>query len=286
MVGEEVLQPSRPHDHPIRSIISKGVECAIGAEMKAIWSGSLSFGLVNIPIKLYAAIERRPVNFKLLHEKDNSPIEYRRWCSQDDHEVPWNEVVKGVDLGEGTFYVLSKQELSSLRPKRSDNIEVHEFVSWDKVDRIYVDQHYYLGPQKGGQKAFFLLREVLVKSGKVAIASFVMREREYVAAIGPFGPGMLLTTLNYLDEVRTMEGLEGLGEAPALKKGELELAQQLIDKLTVDALDLDKFKDTYRDRLKEAIEARDAKHLVTVEREVKATPEVNLLDALKASLRS
>ncbi len=241
---------------------------------------------MNIPVKLYAAIERRPVSFKLLHEKDNSPIEYRRWCSQHGHEVPWNEVVKGVDLGEGTFYVLSKQELGSLRPKRSESIDVQEFVAEDKLDRIWVDQHYYLGPDKGGQKAFFLLREVLVRGKKLAIATFVMREREYVAAIGPYGTGMLLTTLNYLDEVRSMEGLEGMAEKPPTKRNELELAHQLIDKLTVDKLDLSKFKDNYRERLKQAIEARDAKHLVQVEQEVKSTPEANLLDALKASLES
>ena len=254
--------------------------------MKAIWNGSLSFGLVNIPVKMYAAIDRRPVNFKLLHEKDNSPIEYRRWCSQHDHEVPWNEVVKGVDLGEGTFYVLSKQELSSLRPKRSESIEVHEFVAEDRLDRIWIDQHYYLGPEKGGHKAFFLLRDVLSKERKLAVASFVMREREYVAAVGPYGPGMLLSTLNYQDEVRSMEGLEGIDEKVAPKRNEVELAQQLIEKLTVKKLDLTKFKDNYRERLKQAIEARDAKHLVQVEKEVKATPEANLLDALKASLES
>jgi DNA end-binding protein Ku len=254
--------------------------------MKAIWSGSLSFGLVNIPVKLYAAIERRPVSFRLLHNKDNSPIEYRRWCPKHEQEVPWDEVVKGVDLGEGTYYVMSKQELASLRPKKYDAIEVVEFLRQDRIDRILVDQHYYLGPQKGGQKAFLLLREVLAKDGKVAIASFVMREREYVAAIGPHGPGMLLTTLNYLDEVRPMEELEGLRDASPLKNKEVELAQQLIDKLTVEQLDLSRFKDTYRERLKEAIQARDAKHLVTLEPEVKATPEDNLLDALKASLES
>ncbi|MDD1756142.1 MAG: Ku protein [Methanomassiliicoccales archaeon] len=254
--------------------------------MKAIWNGSLSFGLVNIPVKMYAAVERRPVNFKLLHEKDNSPIEYRRWCSQHDHEVPWNEVVKGVDLGEGTFYVLSKQELNSLKPKRSESIEIQEFVAEDRLERIWVDQQYYLGPDKGGQKAFFLLREVLTRGRKLAIANFVLREREYLAAIGPYGPGMLLTTLNYLDEIRSMESLEGTGEKPQYKRNELELAEQLIDKLTVRELDLSKFKDNYRARLKQAIEARDAKHLVQVEEEVKATPDANLLDALKASLES
>jgi DNA end-binding protein Ku len=254
--------------------------------MKAIWNGSLSFGLVNIPVKMYAAIERRPVNFKLLHEKDNSPIEYRRWCSKHDHEVPWSEVVKGVDLGEGTFYVLSKQELSSLKPKRSESIEVQEFVAEDRLERIWVDQQYYLGPDKGGQKAFFLLREVLMRNRKVAIADFVMREREYVAAIGPYGPGMLLTTLNYLDEIRSMEGLEGTGEKPQFKRGELELAEELIEKLSVRELDLSIFKDNYRAKLKQAIEARDAKHMVQVETEAKATPEANLLDALKASLES
>jgi DNA end-binding protein Ku len=254
--------------------------------MKAIWNGSLSFGLVNIPVKLYAAIERRPVSFKLLHEKDNSPIEYRRWCTQHDHEVPWGEVVKGVDLGEGSFYVLSRKELTSLRPKRSDIIEVHEFVKTSHIDRVHYDQHYYLGPQKGGQKAYQLLRQVLSRQDKMAISTFVMREREYVAAIGPYGPGMLLSTLNYLDEVRPLEGLDTMGESPSIKKTELELAEQLIDKLTVRSLDLSKYKDSYREKIKEAIESRDAKHLVTVEQEVKATPESNLLDALKSSLES
>ena len=125
-----------------------------------------------------------------------------------------------------------------------------------------------------------------MRGKKLAIATFVMREREYVAAIGPYGPGMLLTTLNYLDEVRSMEGLEGMAEKPPTKSNELELAQQLIDKLTMDKLNLSKFKDNYRERLKQAIEARDAKHLVQVEQEVRPTPEANLLDALKASLES
>jgi DNA end-binding protein Ku len=252
--------------------------------MKAIWSGSLSFGLVNIPIKLYSAIERRPVTFHLLHGKDQSPIEYRRWCSKGGHEVPWNEVVKGVDIGEGKYYVFTKNELASLKPKKSDIFEVTEFVDGGGIGRVLTDQHYYLGPEKSGLKAFFLLRETLRRTGKVAIGTFVMREREYAAAIEPFGPAMMLTTLNFEDEVRSIEEMEGLKDAPILKKTELELAEQLIGKMTEKRLDISKFHDTYLEKLKEALEKRDLEHLVAVAEEVKPTTEENLIDALKASL--
>jgi DNA end-binding protein Ku len=254
--------------------------------MKAIWNGAVSFGLVNIPVKLYAAVEQRPVTFKLIHEKDSSPIEYRRWCIKGDHEVPWNEVVKGVDLGEGAFYVFSKQELATLKPKKSDLIEIVQFVDRGALDRVYVDAHYYMGPEKPGLKAFFLLHETLRRTQKMAVGSFVMREREYVCGIEPYGPGLLLTTLNYVDEVRSMESIPDLQQRPELRKQEIELAEQLIEKLSVRSLDISHFKDRYHDNLKEAIERRDAKHLVMVEEETKATPESNLLDALKASLES
>ena len=254
--------------------------------MKAIWNGAVSFGLVNIPVKLYSAVEQRPVSFKLIHETDGNPIEYRRWCAKGEHEVPWEEVVKGVDIGEGAFYVFSKQELSTLRPKRSDLIEIVQFVEQGALDRVYVDAHYYLGPEKPGKKAFFLLRETLERTKKMAVGSFVMREREHVCVIGPYGPGLLLSTLNYADEVRSMEAIPDLGERPELQEQELELAGQLIEKLSVRSLDLSQFKDRYRERLIEAIDKRDAKHLVIMEEVVKATPESNLLDALKASLES
>jgi len=254
-------------------------------KMKPIWKGSIAFGLVNIPIKMYAAVDRRPVSFKLLHQKDNSPIEYRRWCAQHDHEVPWDEVVKGVDLGDGQFYVFSKRELATLRPKRSDVIDITGFVHEGSIERVLLDQHYYLGPDREGQKAFFLLHETLRKTGKLAVGSFVMREREYVCVLGPYGPGIIMSTLNYLDEIRPMAEVEGIASKPELKSKELELAEQLIDKLTVKSLDMSRFKDTYMDKLKEAIEKRDQKHLITTE-EIKPTPEANLLDALKASLES
>ena len=252
--------------------------------MKAIWTGAIAFGLVNIPVKLYPAVNRRPVNFKMLHEKDNSPIEYKRWCAKHDHEVPWEEVVKGVDLGDGTFYVFSKRELQSLKPARSDVIDVVEFVQAAEVPIISIDQHYYIGPDRSGSKAFFLLQETLKRTKTRAVGTFVMRDREYVCTIEPYGPALLLSTLNFEDEIRSVEGIEGIREAPALKPKELELAEQLIEKMVKEHLDLSGFKDNYLARLKQALEERDQKHLVTMEAEVKPTADENLLDALKASL--
>ncbi len=253
--------------------------------MKAIWSGSIAFGLVNMPVKLYSAVSQRPVNFKLIHEADNSPIEYRRWCKKGEHEVPWNEVVKGVDLGEGSFYVFSKRELADLRPKRSDVIEVEEFVDTGALSPLLVDQNYYLAPDKKEQKAFFLLREVLKKTSRAAIGSFVMRERRYVCAIQAYGPGMLLTTLNYNEEVRSIEEIEELSTTPEFKKNEMQLAEQLVEKMAAKKLDLTEYHDDYLKAIKEALERRDKEHLVKVkEEEVVATTDTNLLDALKASL--
>ena len=144
--------------------------------MKSIWSGAISFGMVNIPVKLYSAVQRRPVTFRLLHEKDHSPIEYRRWCAKDDKEVPWEEVVKGVEVEEGSFYIFTKEELENFRPRKSSAIEISEFIASDRLDRIYIDQHYFVGPNKVGEKAFFLFKEALAKTGRMAIGGFVMRE--------------------------------------------------------------------------------------------------------------
>ena len=164
-------------------------------------------------------------------------------------------------------------------------IEIAEFVGEGGIERILLDHHYYLGPEKEGQKAFFLLHETLRRTGKLAIGSFVMREREYACVLGPYGPGMILSTLNYLDEVRPMSEVEGIGTKPELSAREIELAEQLIDKLTVKEVDMTRYRDTYVEKLREAIEKRDQKRMVTPE-EAKPTAEANLLDALKASLEN
>jgi DNA end-binding protein Ku len=255
--------------------------------MKSIWSGSLSFGMVNIPIKLYSTVEHTgSPGFKLLHVEDKSPIEYRRYCKKQDAEVPWSEIVKGLEVEPGSFFLFTKEELASLRPEKSDSIEIIEFVSPDQIDRPFFDAHYYVGPDKKKEKAFFIFAQALKTSNKNAIGRFVMREKEYTCAITPYEGGLLLSTLNYSYELRSIKGVENIADQVEIKKQELDLAVQLIDKLSAVHFDISQYKDEFAEHLKKAIEKRDRKDLVIIEKEKQETPEENLIDALKQSLEA
>jgi DNA end-binding protein Ku len=254
--------------------------------MKSMWKGSISFGMVNIPIKMYTTVDRsETVHFKLLYERDHTPIEYRRWSKEHDVEVPWDEVVKGVELDDGSYYVFTKEELDSLRPERSDIIDIVQFVDRESVDDLYYDKHYYLASEKPGQRPYFLLIRALRETGRMAIGRFVLREREYVCAIEPLGDALLLSTLHYEYELRKVEDIEEVKDVPEMKKEEVELAVQLIDHLYEEELDMSEFKDHYAERLKEAIESRDKEHLVTIEETSETTGEEDLVEMLRASLK-
>ena len=255
--------------------------------MKSIWSGSLSFGMVNIPIKLYSTVEHTASpGFKLLHAEDQSPIEYRKFCKKQDTEVPWSEIVKGLEVEPGSFFLFTKEELARLRPEKSDTIEIIEFVSPDQIDRPFLDGHYYIGPDKKREKAFFIFAQALKASNRNAIGRFVMREKEYACAIAPYEGGLLLSTLNYSYELRSIKGVEYIADQVEIKKQELDLAVQLIDKLSAAHFDISQYKDEFAEHLKVAIEKRDRKELVTIDKEKQETPEENLIDALKHSLEA
>jgi DNA end-binding protein Ku len=258
-----------------------------GNRMKSIWSGSLSFGMVNIPVKLYSTVEHAASpGFKLLHAEDKSPIEYRKFCKMQDAEVPWSEIVKGLEVEPGSFFLFTKEELASLRPEKSDTIEIVEFVPPDQIDRPYLDGHYFVGPEKKKEKAFFIFARALKESRKNAIGRFVMREKEYTCAISPYEEGLLLSTLNYSYELRSVKGVENITDPVEIKPQELDLAVQLIDKLSVVHFDISQFKDEFAEHLRQAIEKRDRKGLVVIEKEKVETSEDNLIDALKQSLEA
>lgn len=255
--------------------------------MKSIWSGSLSFGMVNIPIKLYSTVEHAASpGFKLLHLEDKSPIEYRKYCKKQDTEVPWSEIVKGLEVEPGSFFLFTKEELARLRPEKSDSIDVVEFVSPDQIDRPFLDTHYFVGPDKKKEKAFFIFAQALKVSKKNAIGRFAMREKEYTCAIAPYEEGLLLSTLNYSYELRSVKGVENITDQVVIKKSELDLAVQLIEKLSAAHFDVSKYKDEFAEHLKAAIEKRDRKELVIIEKEKEETSEENLIDALKQSLEA
>lgn len=253
--------------------------------MKDIWSGSISFGLVNIPVRLYSAVQSHGIGFKLLERESKTPIHYQRWCPVCKHEVAWRDVVKGLEVGKDRYVILTKEELVKLRPAKTETIDVLEFVDWP-IDTIYLDSHYYLAPEKPKQKAYFLFREVLMLTGKAAIGRFVMKEKEHVCAITSYKRGLLLTTLNYEYEIRDIDDIEQLKEPAKTGKEEIELARQMLDKIYVKRFDMSQFKDTFAEELKKALKKREQGIEVEVEKPAKKeTKGKELINALKESLK-
>src|SRR5688572_11579233 len=152
--------------------------------MRAIWTGAISFGLVNIPVKLYSAIEsKEKLHFRMLHDKHLAPIQYKRICSECGKDVPWNNVVKGIETTKDNYFVISREELRKIKPEKTDSIKILEFIDSDQLDILYLSGHYFLGPSQKKEEAFFLLREVMRLTGKVAVGKFVLRDKEYLCAI-------------------------------------------------------------------------------------------------------
>jgi DNA end-binding protein Ku len=251
--------------------------------MRSVWNGNIAFGLVSIPIKLYSAVSQRSIGFKLLCKGCMTPIRYERHCEGCDGPIDWNDTLKALDLGDGQYLPFTKEELDTIKPEKTDRIEIVEFVAVDEIAPIYYDKFYFCGPSRKTDRSYFLLKKVLEDSGQVAIGRFVMREREYVAAIQPYRSGLLLATLNYSYEIRDVDDIETLKEPPELKKQELELARKLVDQLQQDELNLEEFRDEFSERLQEMI---DKKEKIVVEEtgEEKAFDEESLMEALQASL--
>lgn len=254
--------------------------------MKSVWDGSLSFGLVNIPVKLFSAVESKSVSFRMLDKKHNSPIHYKRVCEKGGEEVEWKDIAKGVEIAKNKFYVLSKEEIGKIKPKSTDTIEIIQFIDARRMEPIYFSGHYYLGPATEKEKAYFLFKEVLDSTAKMAIGTFVMREKEHICAIEPYREGLLLSTLNYQYEIRDIAGIDELKESPRLSADELQLAEQLIDRLYKKEFDISKFKDSYMEDLTKLIQRKAKGEVITIkESKKKPLKEQELIAALKASLK-
>ncbi len=250
--------------------------------MKSTWKGSMSFGLVNIPVRMYSAVESKSFGFRLLHEECGTPVKYKRWCPNCQKDVAWNQITKGIELRKGHFLAISSEELKKLKPAKSDTIEIIAFTDAYQIGSIYVNKHYYLGPEKPKEKAYFLFKEVLQSTAKVALGRFVMREKEHTCMIGAYKLGLVLTTLNYAYEIRDINEIQELKEAPKLSEQELALAKQLIDKLYEESFDISQFRDAFADKLKEIIAKPGRKERAIPERKVERK---NLIEALRASIR-
>ena len=254
---------------------------------RAIWSGSISFGLLNVPVKLYSAVARRNIALREIRESDSARIKHRRVAEGTDEEVPYDNIVKAFEITPGNYVPLSKDEMSALAPERTRAIDVQDFVDLDEIDPIYFDSPYYLGPADGAEKAYSLLAAAMEASGKVAIARFVFRNKEHLAAIRTSGGVLTLTTMRFADEVVPASELEEVlpDKAPKVAKREREMAEQLIASLSTD-FDPTAYRDEYREELLGLIERKaEGKEVVTPESEApQATKAPDLMAALEESI--
>jgi DNA end-binding protein Ku len=249
---------------------------------RAIWSGSISFGLVNIPVKLFSAISHKEVRFHMLHDADGARINLKRFCSSEDVEVPYEHIVKGYELSRGRYVTLTAEELEAADPKGARTVEIQDFVELGEIDPIYYDQTYYLAPDRGAGKAYALLLETMRKSGKVGIARVILRTKETLCCVRPMGDALALSTMNYADEVVDQGELE-LPENPAPAPRELEMAQRLVESLTT-AFEPGRYHDTHREKVLALVERKASGEQVVAPPEEAPAKVVNLADALAASL--
>lgn len=252
---------------------------------RAIWSGTLSFGLVTIPVKLYSAVKPRTVRFHQLHSSDHVRIEQKRVCPADGREVPYEEIVKGYEIAPDRYVVIEPSELDGLAAANTSSIEIEDFVSLAEIDPIYYDSAYYVVPAAGGERPYRLLHEAMQDSEKVAIARVVLRSKQHLVAIRPMGELLGMATMNFADEVVPVVELGELpdrGSQPPER--EREIARKLVDSLTV-PFDATKYRDSYREAVLELIERKANGEEIAIQPRSAPRPSApDLMSALQASL--
>jgi DNA end-binding protein Ku len=250
----------------------------------AIGSGTISFGLVSIPVKMYTAASSMSVSFNQLHAKCGSRIKQQNLCPVCNEVVERAALVKGHEFSKDRYVRVGDEELKALEGEASKTIDIAEFVPLEKVDPVYFEKAYYLGPDKGGEKAYRLLTDAMAKSSRVAVATFVMRGKESLVLIRPSSDGLMLHTMFFSDEVRSFADIDK-GEGAKIRDGEMDLAQQLIDGLSNDDFKPENYEDSYRVRVLQLIESKVEGKEITVAAPQAARAEViDLMDALKESL--
>ena len=253
--------------------------------MRALWSGSISFGLVNIPVRLYSGVNpHQGIDLDMLHKDDHSPIRYARICRKDGEEVPWDDIVKGYEYRDGDYVVLTQADLEKLDTEKTETIDIQHFVDQDEIDIRYFEHPYYLEPTKGGAKAYALLREALESSDKLALVRFVMREREHLGVIKPVGKALVLAQMRFPSDLRESTALD-LPDNHEVTKDEVKVAIKLISQETKPFIPED-HKDTFTDELEDLIQAKaKGKKPSHHGKKHPDTEAKDLMAALKASIK-
>ena len=249
--------------------------------MRAIWTGAIGFGLVNIPVKLYSATQESSLDLDMLDKKDHSNIRFQRVNEKTGKEVPWDNIVRGYKYN-GEYVVLSDEDFKQASPEKSKIIEIAEFVDASEIDAVYYETPYYLEPEKTGSKAYILLRDALEKSGKVGLGTYVMRTKEAIGIIRPMDDVLVLNKMRFAEEIRDHKDLKIPDDKT--KPNELKMALALIDQLS-GPFEIEKYHDTYSEQLMQVIEAKaKGKKITAPTMKVVHSKSQDLMDQLKASL--
>src|SRR5215217_9074266 len=251
---------------------------------RALWKGSISFGLVNIPIEIHTAVRNHRPKFRMLHAKDKSPVRFERVCIRDGHPVAWEDLVKGYEYAKGHFVVLTKEDFQAAALEKTRTVDIVDFVKAEEIDDRFFETPYYLVPAKGGERAYALLREAIRESGRVGIAKFILRESQHLAAVEVINDAIVLSVMRFADELVDETQLS-FPPAKDLRKPELEMAKALVNSLAAE-WDPAKYTDEYRANLMRIIEGKMKGKEVTLEspEEPRQAEVVDLMERLRRSL--
>ncbi|MGI5900969.1 MAG: Ku protein [Desulfitobacteriia bacterium] len=254
--------------------------------MHTMWKGSISFGLVNIPIKMFAATEEKDIRFRYLHKECKTPIKYKKTCPTCDQEIADEDIIRGYEYEPRRFIILEEKDFASLKlENQNKSIEILDFVNLPEIDPIYFEKSYYLAPQDtGGSKAYNLLRKAMRDTGKIAIAKITIRNKQSLAALRVFQNVLVLETIFYPNEVRPVSQVPGLLEETPVNAKELDIATQLIENLTTD-FKPENYKDEYQEELQELINKKIQGQEIEAAPDIPQTNVIDLMEALQASLK-
>ncbi|WP_413377128.1 Ku protein [Alkalihalobacillus sp. 1P02AB] len=254
--------------------------------MHTVWKGSISFGLVNIPIKLHTATENKDIKLRQLHKKCHTPINYQKVCPDCEEEVKNEDIVKAYEYAKNKFVILDHEELEQLKKEQEDKaVEIIDFVKLEEIDPIYFEKSYFLAPDSGGGKAYGLLRAALEESGKIGIAKIIIRSKEQLAIVRVYKNGLMMETIHFPDEVRNIADVPNLPDEQNIVKKELDAALLLVEQLTT-TFDPDKYHDEYRTALMELIEEKKTGKKTVTHTDKKQTKSnvTDIMSALQASI--
>jgi len=251
--------------------------------MRPLWKGAVSFGLIYVPVKMYAATEKKDLKFNYLHEKCKTPIQYRKYCPHCQAEVPAEELVRGYEYEKGKFVIMKEEDFDRLPGESSRSVEILDFVDLSEIDPVYYDKAYYLAPGEGGQKVYELLKRAMDAAGKVAVGRVVIRSKEALAVIRAAGGVLVMSTMFYPDEVRSPRLIDELEYKADPHENEIKMAVSLVENLS-SRFDPQKYTNRYREALMEAIHGKISGQEVAVQAPADTAKVVDLMSALKASI--